>query len=397
MPSFWEMWETLSTIGCDVDGGTTRLAFSEADVKGRQYILHCMEQVGLASFIDGIGNVVGRFGGPPYVVIGSHTDTVPQGGNYDGIIGVLAGIHIAATWPRSARHGLIVVDWSSEESSRFGISTIGSRASLGELPSDTWLAHDSTATTLQAAAHAAFGYPDVAIWSVPTADVKASVELHIEQGRELADAKYPVASVLGIAAPQRWSVALSGKPDHTGSAAMGNRQDALCGAAEVVLMVEQTSRQMEVSGLRSTVSRLVTRPGVSNIVPHQVDLLIDVRAQSESLLRGYETALDEKLIQLHRERGLTGSRQIISAEGPSELSRDVVELIRQTIHSLGLPYRSMTSWPSHDSLVLSRHLPAGMIFVRNVSGVSHSPKEFCTRDDVDMGLQVLNTALRPFH
>ena len=397
MRSFWEMWESLRTIGGEPDGGTPRLAFSEADIRGRRYVLQCMEEAGLAAFIDGIGNVVGRRGSAPYVLAGSHTDTVPRGGDYDGIVGALAAIHLANTWPDHGRHGLIAVDWSSEESSRFGISTVGSRGALGELPFGAFDTHDAKGISLREAASHAFGYPDTAIWQMPVDEIAASIELHIEQGRELFDAGFPIGIVSGIAAPQRWTVTLSGKPDHTGSAAMSNRQDALCGAAELVLQVEATSRRLENVGLRTTVSRLVTHPGVSNIVPHHVELLIDVRVQSEKLCTGYERELDSQILRLSSERRLNGTRSIISKENPSELSKDLIESIRQAIVENNLPYKTMTSWPSHDSLVLSRHLPAGMIFVRNVSGVSHSPHEFCTRDDVNLGLAVFETTLRQFH
>lgn len=393
MPSFWDMWETLRAFGCDADGGTSRLAFSDADVKSRHYILQCMEEAHLTARIDGVGNVVGLRGSPPFVLVGSHTDTVPQGGNYDGIVGALAAIDVACRWTDTARHGLIVVDWSSEESSRFGISTIGSRAALGELVDTSWETSDRDGITLKKAAHQAYGYPKTRIWQVPTRDIRAAIELHIEQGHELLDARQSVAVVSGIAAPQRWAVALSGKPDHTGSAAMNSRHDALCGAAELVLMVEATSRQLEHQGLRTTVSRMVTHPGVSNIVPYQVELLIDVRAQSEVLRSAYERALEERLDQLRHTRGLKSIRTVISLEEPSELSRDVMDMIRQAAKTLGITCDPIISWPSHDSLALARHLPAGMIFVRNVSGVSHQSDEFCDAEDINLGIQLFEAAL----
>lgn len=397
MPKFWDMWESLSRIGLDPAGGTSRLAFSPSDANGRQRVQQWMTEAGLSAFVDGIGNVVGRRGKPPYLLVGSHTDTVPRGGNFDGIVGALAGIHLAQNWPVSARHGLLVVDWSCEESSRFGISTAGSRAAFGELSQDAWVTPDQDGTTLEVAAKRTYGLGEVPVWPAGDEEIAASLELHIEQGRELLEADVPIGVVHGIAAPQRWRVTLSGKPDHTGSAAMKSRTDALCAAAEVVLFVEHASRSLEEMGLRSTVARLAASPGVSNIVPHEADLLIDVRAQSETLRARYSAELTEKLSDITARRGVTAARSVVSDEEPSELAKDLIDTIQQAVDHWGLGNIRLTSWPSHDSLVISRHVPAGMIFVRNLSGVSHTPQEHCSHEDVDSGLRVLEAAAARFY
>lgn len=393
MEWFWTWWQRGRHYGYEPESGTTRLAFSPEDVGWRRELAKTWEEMGLEVTIDGIGNVVGRLGDPPYVLVGSHTDTVPHAGDFDGVLGVLAGMVVARRWD-GTRGGLLLVDWSCEESSRFGVGTVGSRAAVGDLTEDHLSAIDAHGTSLREAATDAFGYGSRPLFKIGQENIRAALELHIEQGKELVQLNVPVAVVSAIAAPQRWRLDLVGEANHSGSTAMADRRDALALAAAVVRYVEELSREWEVRGLRSTVANLEVKPGVANVVPAQARLLIDVRAQSGTVLSNYRDALHAFVDSESRKRRIGCTWTSVSEEQPGELDAQVRERIACVMKDLGFEAAAVPSWPSHDSLPLSRVVPAGMVFVRNMSGVSHHPGELPSAKDIAVGLQVFGHVVK---
>jgi N-carbamoyl-L-amino-acid hydrolase len=393
LETFWEQWGQLAEIGRDEEGGTSRVAWNPPDVQARRLVARWMEDNGLTTTVDGLGNVIGQRGGPPFILTGSHTDTVPRGGNFDGVVGVLAGLALARVWPQNARHGLLVVDWAAEESSRFGVGTIGSRVALGELDTAVLALQDHRGITLGQALSEAWGTPRGPVWRVPTADVHAATELHIEQSDELVTHDLPTAVVAGIAAPQRWLLEVHGRTDHSGGAPYSQRRDALAAASAIVLEVERLGREGESQGLRATVTRSTVSPGATNIVPGRVDLLVDVRAQSQAVLKQFTDALDIFLTDMMRQRMVRVERRVLIAEDPGRLDPTIQNVLRLAIRKHGLDALDLPSWPSHDSLGLSRHVPTGMLFVRNVSGRSHSPEEQVDRQDIATGLAIFLNAV----
>ncbi len=384
---FWAWWRQGRQFGHDPANGTTRLAFDPEDVGWRRELAATWETMGFDVLLDGIGNVVGRVGAPPYVLVGSHTDTVPHAGDFDGVLGVLAGMVVARRW-HGEQAGLLLVDWSCEESSRFGISTVGSRAATGALTEQQLSARDADGISLRTAAANAFGYGSRPVFSIGQECIVAALELHIEQGRELVVSDVPVAVVSGIAAPQRWRLELQGEANHSGSTAMADRRDALALAAEVVRRVEQQSWEWESRGLRSTVANLEVTPGVANVVPAVTRLLIDVRAQSLSGLKTYRDDLQAFVDGAAQKRRMRWTWTTLSEEPPGELDARIRKHMADIVTRNGFQAITLPSWPSHDSLPLSRVVPTGMLFVRNTSGVSHHPGEMPRSADIAVGLDV---------
>ncbi len=383
---FWTWWNQLKAYGSNSDGSLSRLAFSASDVASRRWLQQLWHQMGAESTIDSLGNVIGVTGKPPYVLISSHTDSVPHGGHYDGIIGVLGATWVLQQWS-SQWGGLMVVDWSSEESSRFGISTLGSRMACGQR-SMNWSRKDNQGITLGDAVQEAFG-PSRDVWQLPADQIAASLELHIEQGGVLADAQRPLAVVTAIAAPQRWTLTLKGEANHSGSTLMAHRQDALAAAAHLIGAIEAESRRLEPAGLHATVTDLHVMPGSANVIAGEAQLLVDIRAQSAQVLDGLTDNFPRWASQLATARGVALDAVPISQEQPGQLDERVQAKIAQQIAAGGIRECAVVSWPSHDSLPLSRQVPAGMIFVRNLSRVSHQPGEHIAAEDIDCGLEVL--------
>ena len=383
---FETLWRTLQTFN-DAHQGTTRIAFTDTDRRSRLWIQEVWTNRGLSTFVDGIGNVVGLLGGPPYLLLGSHTDSVPGGGSFDGILGVLAATSVVRRW-NGRDGGLMLVDWSCEESSRFGISTLGSRFALGEHKTDYLDAIDSSGIVLADAIRGTYGYPDVPILDLRQYRVKAALELHMEQGNQLEERNCPLALVTAIAAPQRWRVTVEGMASHSAGTAMMRRSDALAAFSELTLAIETLSKHLEEAGLRTTATNASVWPGVPNVIAGRVTGVIDVRAQSLAVLAHYREALAVVCRDISTRRKVHISLSEISGEAPGELDPAILELIRQVLKNRGLPMMQIPSWASHDSLPLSRHVPVGMLFVRNPSGLSHTARESLNREDIGLALDV---------
>lgn len=384
LSQFWTWWRQLQHFGLNEDGSLSRIAFTKPDIQSRQWLADLWRQLGATVIVDGIGNVIAQKGQPPFVLVSSHTDSVPHGGHYDGVLGVLAGTLLLDQWTEKTR-GLLVVDWSCEESSRFGLSTVGSRNACGE--SVLWSASDHQGVSLKDAAYDAFGGPSVGLWSLPRSHIQAALEFHMEQGDTLTHMHQPLAVVSAIAAPQRWQLTVKGEANHSGSTSMAERHDAIAAAALVVNTVENLSRELEIRGLRATITRWDAEPGAANVIAHTVHLLLDIRAQSEAVLEEFSNTLTRAIASLEQERQVSILINPYSREQPAALSGALSHTLDKVMANSGLPGLRVPSWPSHDSLVLARHVPTAMLFVRNISEVSHQGREYCSPDDVSLGLQ----------
>ena len=387
---FWSWWKELQQFGVNADGSLTRLAFTEPDVLSRRWLATVWEQMGARVTIDGVGNIIAQKGSPPFIVVSSHTDSVPQGGHYDGILGVLAGTLLLEGWS-SAECGLLVIDWSCEESSRFGVSTVGSRIACQEtIP---WDKQDLQGVSLQQAATASFGGAMKRYWTLPIDQVCAALELHMEQGSVLRDQRLPCAVVSAIAAPQRCLLTIEGEANHSGSTAMADRHDAIAAAAVIVQSIEQLSHQFEAQGLRATITRWDASSGAANVIAYRTSLLLDIRAQSPAALTTFFDGLTAVTQTLQKHRGVSVTLHTYSQEQPAALSASLSQILQEMMNQAGMKAPSIPSWPSHDSLVLARHVPTAMMFVRNVSAVSHQAREYCAPEDIALGLRLFKNSI----
>lgn len=389
----------LAEFGALPGGGVSRLAFTAADVAARRYLHDAMVAAGLTVTVDAFGNMRGRRPGRrdlPPVVLGSHLDSVPEGGRFDGVVGVVGALEVLRVLQENGvatTRPLEVINFSCEESSRFGVGTLGSRVLTGHLsPADMHRYADRDGVTLYEAVRQAGYQPDhiAAARLVPGA-LHAFLELHIEQGPVLAAENCPIGIVTAIAAPTRFKVTVTGRADHSGNTPMGMRRDALAGASEIVLGVEQAPRHAGGSAV-ATVGYVRVRPGAMNVVPGEAELGIDIRDIRQDGKQRVVAAVKELLDQVAARRNLDIHYDILVDETPVKLSKKVIAILEQAARDTGLAYRKMPSGAGHDAMNMAGITTAGMIFIPSLGGVSHNPAEDSRPADICTGIGLLLTA-----
>jgi N-carbamoyl-L-amino-acid hydrolase len=391
----------FARIGYRSDGSIERLAFTRADLRARQLLMHRLGNLGLTPRIDAIGNIFGRLpkardAEAPPVLVGSHLDTVPGGGRFDGSAGVVAALEIAAILQeqhRVPRCPIEIVSFACEESSRFGRAMLGSGLVGGGWdPAEVLELRDARGLTLKQVL-VGVGLEPGRLRSVrrEPGDYSGYLELHIEQGRVLEESATPLGIVEAIAAPTRLLVEIIGRADHSGATPMAMRHDALSGAAEIILAVEQVARTAV--GVVGTVGVIRVEPNVMNVVPGRAWVGIDIRSDDSSRKTDAVTAIRRRVEAIVDARALRYSLQILSDEAPVVLSRDLVGVLESCAAQREIPTRRMYSVAGHDAMQLERICPAGMLLVPSRAGVSHNRDEWTSAEDIATGVQILLDAV----
>ena len=396
-----ENFRRLGTIGAQPGGGITRLAFGDSDWEARTFVIELMKQAGLTVRVDAFGNVIGRREGTdptaPVVMLGSHIDSVPAGGNFDGVVGVLAAVEVAACLQDAGakkQHPIEVVVFMAEESSRFGMATLGSKAFCGKLPlSQLEQLTDKQGMTLADAMRQRGLAPEQVATAKYTGQIKTFLELHIEQGKVLESTGDQIGIVTGIAAPTRLKVAITGQADHSGATPMSMRQDALTAAAELILLVEKLAGQEGHNGTVGTTGMVKAEPGVMNVIPGYVELGIDIRGISENSKQLVVQGLVAGFEEIRNRRNVKIESTIISDEKPVEISREIVEYLHDIAKQGQYVCRLMPSGAGHDAMHLSEIAPTGMLFIPCKGGISHNSAEWADMEDIVAGTQLLFTAV----
>jgi len=379
----------------------TRVVFSEADRRAREFVRGLCAAAGLAVREDGAGNTFARWAGdePSLAAIGtgSHIDAIPNAGRYDGTVGVLGGLEAIRTLQRSGRRprrSIELVIFSAEEPTRFGIGCFGSRLLAGALDkaAGTQL-RDKEGRTLDEWRAAAGFHGDLRDVRLPAGYYAAFVELHIEQGPRLERAGIPLGVVTAIAAPATWRIFIEGEGGHAGAVLMRDRRDALCAAAEIVLAVERAALATGAEDTVGTVGVCDVFPGAVNSVPVSVRLDVDARdtdgARRDCVLTGIARAYDE----VSARRRVKISRDVINSDPPAQCDPRVVEALETAATGHGLGCKRMVSRAYHDSLFLARIAPTAMLFIPCRGGVSHRPDEYASPEAITAGVLVLAEAL----
>ena len=392
----------LSAIGAQAGGGITRLAFSDEDWEARNYIRELMEAAGLAVRVDAFGNLIARREGlnpaAPVVMLGSHIDSVPNGGNYDGVAGVLAAIEVVRCLEAAGQataHPLEIVVFMAEESSRFGMATLGSKAFCGKL-SLTQLEQytDKQGVTLAQAMRGRGLAPENIGHARYDQAIKVFLELHIEQGKVLETMGKQIGIVTGIAAPTRLKVIVTGQADHSGATPMNMRQDALAAAAEIILLVEKLAGQEGHNGTVGTTGMAKVEPGVMNVIPGRVELGIDLRGISAASKRQVLGELTAGIAEVQARRGVDMEIITLTDEKPVEISREIVEFLQNIAEEYGYANMLLPSGAGHDAMHVAEMAPTGMVFVPCKGGISHNPAEWASIDDIAAGARILLGAVR---
>ncbi|MFC2444285.1 MAG: M20 family metallo-hydrolase, partial [Veillonella parvula] len=376
--------------------GINRLAFTDADWAGRQYIIDRMTDAGLSVEIDDFGNVIGYKIGKkpdlPAVMVGSHTDSVPNGGNYDGVVGVLSAIEVIRSMIDDGYehdHTIAVVSFMCEESGRFGNATLGSKAMRGELTlQDLHHLVDKQGISLYEALKGRNLNPDGIETMAYKRPVKSFTEIHIEQGKVLAHEQKTIGIVTGIAAPERFYVTIRGNADHSGATPMNLRHDALCGASKIILGIEEIASMQEEPPVVGTVGVVEVTPGAMNVIPGAVKLGVDIRSISKVARNSVVTLVKEFIDITAEKRGLSYTIETIAQDHPVEMHPAMIREIEEAVKSVGVEYMTIPSGAGHDAMHWAEVVPTGMIFIPCRDGISHNPAEFAEMDDIVTGAAV---------
>ena len=383
--------DDLSQFGRTAEGGVHRVAFSDADIEARRFCLELMSRAGLDARIDAAGNVVGRRPGlladAPPIVFGSHIDTVPDGGKYDGSLGSLSAIEIAETLRENGyrnRRPLEVVIFSDEES---GLS--GSSGFVGALSREALAGRRSNGPTLAECIERIGGDPArIEEAARHPGEIAGYIELHIEQGATLERAGIQIGVVEGIVGITRHDVVFAGFPNHAGTTPMSERRDAMLAAAELVLAVNRQVRAIPGRQV-GTVGRLEAEPNAPNVIPGRVTLTVELRDLSNETIDRLWEGIAREAQEIAQRQGASVSHERTSRIEPALADPGIRGVIADAAADMGLSTLSLPSGAGHDAQELARIGPMGMLFVPSVGGVSHSPLEFTRPEDVVNGANVL--------
>lgn len=386
--------EDLAAIGRTPDGGVDRVAFSDADRDGRERVAALMTDAGLDVAMDAAANVIGRREGVqpglPPLIVGSHTDTVPNGGRFDGALGVLAAIECARRLGETGgglRHPLEVVVFTDEEG-----GLIGSRAMVGGLEAEDLAVVSQSGKTVREGIRFLGGNPDrFSEVARRAGGAAAYLELHIEQGGILEDRGVPIGVVEGIVGIVRWDVTFEGFANHAGTTPMDGRRDALLAAARFVNAVNRIVRS-EPGRQVGTVGRIRVEPGAVNVIPGRAELSLELRDLSAEKIQALFARIRDEAGEI-AETGTTVSFTAIETTAPALTDPRLRDWIRASAAELGFESLDMPSGAGHDAQSLAKIAPIGMIFIPSRGGISHSPRESSRPEDLVAGADVLLQAL----
>lgn len=379
------------------DRAWERTAFSDLHLAGRNWLAEQMKAAGLEVRRDAAANLIGSRSGTNNrlkpIAIGSHSDTVPSGGRFDGVAGVVVGLEIAQALDEAGHrlnHPLEIIDFLAEEPNRYGLSCVGSRAMSGALASQMLDYPAADGTKLSDGISFMGGSPAALGTGLRhRGDLAAFLELHIEQARVLEANGEDIGSVTAIAGIERLEITIGGRADHAGATPMDLRKDALTGAARIVLDIEVQAGAQATSRLVATVGKLSVLPNAANAVPEQVLFTVDIRSNSAAELTEFVAWLRQRVAHVAAERGLTEDIRSLGRSEPVEMAPAVQRLIDDVAGELGYRHRAMPSGAGHDAAYMARLAPTGMIFIPCLEGRSHCPEEFASPEQVLAGAQVL--------
>jgi len=393
----WASLMQMAEIGATAKGGVSRLALSDEDRRGRDLFVAWAQAAGCSIRVDAMGNIFARRAGRhdelAPVLTGSHGDSQPAGGKYDGIYGVLAGLEVLRTLNDlgiETERAIEVVNWTNEEGSRFAPAMIASGVYAGVFDLDYGLSRVDAEGVSIAQALQQIGY--AGSHPVGGQAVHAAFELHIEQGPILEAQDVTIGVVTG-AQGQRWyEVELIGRSAHAGTTPMDHRLDALLGFARTVEAVNQLGLEQGAEG-RATVGMANIFPNSRNVVPGRVFFSVEFRHPDEAVLAIQDAQLHEAVARIAGQIGLQHSIKQIFQYAPIAFDSECVEVVRASSEALGYSHRPMISGAGHDACYLSRVAPTAMIFVPCVDGLSHNEAEDVLPEDVRQGTDVLLNAV----
>lgn len=394
--------EEIYACGAKEDGTHTRMAYSDEDVKARKLFAGYARNLGMQTRTDEAGNLILRMEGKnenlPAIQMGSHLDTVPDGGKYDGVLGCVAGLGVCEAYIEAgekSEHPIEVIVFTDEEGFRFGKGLLGSSAICGQDP-DVYESEEDIYGNVRGEVMKSYGVKcsEIAKARRNPADVHCFIELHIEQGATLDRKGIPVGVVTSIAGVSRYEITVKGEANHAGSTAMADRKDALVAAGAFISRVPEITKEYGNEFTVATVGTIKVTPHSVNVIPGTCTFSLEIRDQRAQTIDLIEKKLRECLDETCKKYGEEYTFEQTSYHEPSPMTDWVKDNIENVVKELGYPYMALPSGAFHDSLIMSAVFPTGMIFVPSVNGVSHSRYELTRVEDIEMGCNVLLRAVQ---
>jgi N-carbamoyl-L-amino-acid hydrolase len=385
----------MSQFGAREDGGVDRVAFSDADVEGRAFVRSLMEEAGLQVRVDLVGNILARLPGSnpglPPLMVGSHLDSVPAGGNYDGPLGTLGALEGVLTLKEAGlqpRHPLDVVVFVNEEGGK-----TGSRVLAGEFGDDELALVSASGFTIEEGIRRLGGNPDrLSEARVNPGEVAGFLELHVEQGAVLEKAGFQIGVVEGIVGIRRWNATVRGSANHAGTTPMDQRQDALLSGARLIEAVNRGATSMPGSQV-ATVGKIQASPGAPNVIPGEVTLTIEIRALEMPRIQEVFDGIQAESLAIGRRNGTVLEFDEFYLSGAAPTDERFRGWVGSASQELGFSHHRMPSGAGHDAQAVARFAPIGMVFIPSVGGLSHHPEEYSRPEDIEAGANVLLGAL----
>jgi allantoate deiminase len=401
----WKREQEIGEYGHDPRGGISRFAWTTEYREAALLLIKWMEEIGLKVKVDTVGNIYGRYDGTedlPPVLTGSHLDTVPMGGKFDGIAGIMTALEVLTSMYEQGykpRRPIEMIAFINEEATQFLGGTFGSKAICGMLPSDyaeNSVDRNTGKTMKQAMLEYGMGLePDNFEKSfIKEEDYFAFIELHIEQGKYLLNKGFPLAVVGGIAGIKQFYITYHGESAHAGGMAMEDRHDAFMAAAETACEVERLALNSG-SPTRGTVGYVNIEPNEHNIVANKVTISVDFREIRDDI---WQRIYDDLMVFVEKQcekRGLICDVKSTLSIAPCHCNSKLKEIIAESAEENNISYMHMVSYPAHDAMNMGRLFPMAMIFLRSSNGgLSHCPEEFTTKEDLAAGAEILYTTLK---
>ncbi len=381
----------LSKINSAEFGSLSRVAYTDADIDGRKYVMQLMRAAGMDVYIDEGGNIIGRLKGKdndlPPIAIGSHIDSVPEGGSYDGNVGSLAAIEVAHTISENhlaLNHPLIVVIFQNEEGGLFGSKVM----TTGLTDQELGLMSSSGYTIKEGIKRIGGNLKKLEDSKLKKNEWAAYVELHIEQGAFLYDENLEIGIVEGIVGIKQWEVIVDGFANHAGTTPMDKRNDALYAASLYVQSVHEIGKKTPGNQV-ATVGMIKPFPGAPNVIPGKVSASLEIRDLNEKKIDSIYKKIKRSTEKIAKRTGTTFQFQQTINIVPEPTNDLIIKAIFEASNDLKLKSKFMPSGAGHDAQEIAQICPIGMIFIPSKNGISHSPKEYSTANDISNGANVL--------
>ena len=398
--SFLTDFHAVAAIGATPNNGVDRQAATAEDAQTRDWFTAWVREAGWELRIDSIGNMFALLDwtpGAPYIVIGSHLDSQPLGGRFDGAYGVIAALHAAQrinadvdAGGERPRFNLAVVNWFNEEGGRFAPSIMGSSVYAGLLPREKMLAVTDLQGTSVAEALEDIGY----LGTAEAPEAAGYAEIHIEQGRILEREGISIGVVDSSWYTQKLDIEVLGEQSHTGATAMADRHDALVAASRIILMVHDVTAEFADEALVSSVGQLTLEPNSPIVVARRVHLVADLRSGDPEIVKAARAKLISDIDALARKYDIKVNVTDFDIRPIRRFPQEGLELAEQVASGLGLSSRRIQTMAGHDSVAMNTVAPSVMLFIPSVDGVSHCEREFTTDEDMVLGVEMLTGIAR---